>query len=248
MVDNLDFGQDNESPGKQNALTPQALTFSADGTTQTIHLLSGDTLSCGRNSEHDICLRVHPTSDEENARKTGMISREHFRLGHQDGVITIEDLQSTRGTKLADKALSATEPTQISPGDQIDVGGVLQLRAKTCPSSSDPSNIGCCLVSRLNNLPNEAYLWLIHDAKISSKDDAAIQVVKRPSSSLGLDFGGSSSSDCTVSLHWTDKGELTVECHSKHVKLNSDPLQEGDTTVVTVNDELVVGVTVFTFS
>src|SRR5210317_2091206 len=104
MPGNLDFGQDEDAPTP--ATNPvSAFRYFANGSEQKVHLVSGETVSCGRHSGQDICLRVQPTSVEENARKTGMISSEHCRFNLGSDGITVEDLETTNGTKLAGKQL-----------------------------------------------------------------------------------------------------------------------------------------------
>jgi pSer/pThr/pTyr-binding forkhead associated (FHA) protein len=48
------------------------------------------------------------------------VSRRHARLEAQNGVVFLEDLKSSNGTFLNGRRL--TEPLEIRPGDEIDVG------------------------------------------------------------------------------------------------------------------------------
>jgi pSer/pThr/pTyr-binding forkhead associated (FHA) protein len=101
---------------------------------------------CGKDAEgKPIKLAVEPErlAAASNARERGLVigrskrladvvvpeagvSRRHVRLvAMPDGSLAIEDLDSTRGTKLNDKPLPPYERVPIKEGDKIALDGVV---------------------------------------------------------------------------------------------------------------------------
>ena len=60
------------------------------------------------------------TREAEMFLRDPEVSRRHARLEAQNGVVFLEDLKSSNGTFLNGRRL--TEPLEIRPGDEIDVG------------------------------------------------------------------------------------------------------------------------------
>ena len=54
----------------------------------------------------------------------GTLSRRHARLFSESGVIYVEDLGSTNGTRVNGRALGAREPRAIYDGDRVELGAV----------------------------------------------------------------------------------------------------------------------------
>ncbi len=73
------------------------------------HELSGDETIIGRNPTTDITLL-----DESISREHAIVS-----LDEATGIYTLEDLQSTNGSKVNGKRVRSAE---LAPGDEIEIG------------------------------------------------------------------------------------------------------------------------------
>jgi pSer/pThr/pTyr-binding forkhead associated (FHA) protein len=54
----------------------------------------------------------------------GKVSRRHAQVGSDSGVLTLEDLGSTNGTKVNGTALAPGEKVTLKSGDTISLGGI----------------------------------------------------------------------------------------------------------------------------
>ena len=226
--------------------TARAFHYSLNGVDQVMRIVFGDMISFGRSSDQDVCLRVEPTSDKENARQTGRISREHFRLRLDRNAVTIEDLNS-QGTQVDGKRLQPGKPEKIADHSRIDVADVLQLTIDPFASVENSSQIGCCLISRLNNLSAERYLWLIDHAKLGSREDSVVQIpAKGNTFHLGLDFGDQSDLPCEAVLSVQGK-ELFVESRGEDVLHNDSVLAVGESKSVKPGHVLKLSDNTFAF-
>ena len=233
-----------ESKSKQSA---RSFRYSLDDQECIVRVISGDSISFGRHSGQDVCLRIHPTSNEENARLTSRISGSHFRLNYDTGSIIIEDLNSTNGTSVEDQRLQSESRRKLLHQERIQVADALELSVQMYPSAEEHGKVECCLISRVNNLPMKSYLWLIDHAEIGSEQRAAINVpAKQQAFHGGLDFGNDSSSSCVAHLKQASD-TLTVASLSKNVSINGVDLSNGESKPLFVDDKLKLGDTEFLF-
>ena len=73
-------------------------------------LTLGDSMSFGRNEHNDVIL----TDDQ--------VSRHHARITRRGERFLLEDLSSSNGTFLRQQRLEAGRPSELSEGDEIQIG------------------------------------------------------------------------------------------------------------------------------
>jgi pSer/pThr/pTyr-binding forkhead associated (FHA) protein len=73
-------------------------------------LMLGDSMSFGRNEDNDVILT-----------DTG-VSRHHARITRRGERFLLEDLSSSNGTFLRKQRLEAGRPSELSEGDEIQIG------------------------------------------------------------------------------------------------------------------------------
>ncbi|HUS63333.1 MAG TPA: sigma 54-interacting transcriptional regulator [Kofleriaceae bacterium] len=129
-----------------------SLRVVADDGLQTHALPERGTVVIGRGPESD--LRVDDRS----------ISRRHAAVTVADGVVTIADLGSANGTRLAERALEPDQPARLQPGEVADLGEVMVIlqrgfepAARTAPapasaSASAPEDAGDSEMDRVQRL------------------------------------------------------------------------------------------------
>ena len=110
-----------------------SLRVVADDGLQTHALPERGTVVIGRGPESD--LRVDDRS----------ISRRHAAVTVADGVVTIADLGSANGTRLAERPLEPDQPARLRPGEVADLGEVMVILqrgfepAATTPGAAAPA-------------------------------------------------------------------------------------------------------------
>jgi pSer/pThr/pTyr-binding forkhead associated (FHA) protein len=85
----------------------------ARGQVRAEHELTGDVVRVGRSGENEIAI------------DDGAVSRVHARFERESGVWRITDLDSTNGTQLDGVPLRPWQPTVLTHGAVIDVGGAV---------------------------------------------------------------------------------------------------------------------------
>jgi len=79
---------------------------------QTVPLRAGEPIAIGR--EPTASVRIEERS----------LSREHARFLLTEGRVTVEDLGSTNGTKVAGRLIKPDEPCVVQPGDEVLLGNL----------------------------------------------------------------------------------------------------------------------------
>lgn len=140
---------------KSRTIVPSAmLVVTKDDLVWRFRLQAGDALAFGRKrspgTTPQAVLAVMPLA--EAAAKTGRISTRHFELSLNGDDAFITDLRSTGGTTLNKVRLEPGQPTPLSPRNEVDVAGVLNLVVRVLgfpgPESMRIEGIGAVDLSR----------------------------------------------------------------------------------------------------
>jgi hypothetical protein len=98
--------------------------FDTEGNTLRLTITRADFEKAMGGSEKGVILG-RSSSLADKVLGDGSISRRHCKLSqHEDGSLTIEDLNSAYGTKVGDQALTPFTPVAIHPGDKVTLGAI----------------------------------------------------------------------------------------------------------------------------
>jgi hypothetical protein len=173
-------------------LEKATLKFSTDdGSDILLFLFALRRLQFGRNSGDDsqnaFTLRLMPQS--EFAEESRKISGSHLATEYADNAFHIVDLNSSNGTTLQRKALSAGKPSVITGRSKIDVGGALTMELLPIPANgsavelpdiapkSNSTDVGAektfahdaLVMKRINNAPNHIYAQVLRRLEIGGQ-------------------------------------------------------------------------------
>jgi hypothetical protein len=277
MARNIDFGDVDGADGDEiadlNRPVRRKLTLRAGGRDRTIWIFPFAVCSFGRASERDIPLRIQPTTDEENKRKTFQISALHFEIHYLGDSITITD-RSSNGVQLKSAgALVRGQPTELRADDEINVAGVLTLTAQVVSrrnptpiepdlkqrinsALADPARLSQLLVGpeapgsidfvrfrRLNNCPEEEYVVLFGEGLIDSSTEALIQLPKKVGTGSRGLDLGGDDAGPVARLFWQDSDLMARVLRDDTVRLNDRELKEGDCIPIRLGDIVQTGTT-----
>jgi pSer/pThr/pTyr-binding forkhead associated (FHA) protein len=255
-------------PGKKSPATSRqaqssgVLTLASAPTTEIV-VVAAAVVSAGRLSTHALCLRCEPTTEPRNHDATLRISSTHLQFAYRASHVELTDLGSGNGTKVDGEALIVNRPFRLGRPVEIDIAGVLRLRAEpvarqetsrrvsepTDPQlgSDSPGSVAFLRVRRLNNLATRSYALLYHSALIGDHEDALVRISeqRRVSRSRGLDFGGTPQSPvATAELRVRDGGLWLAPCtgellvDGRPVSTEESPLTQ-DHTIAVGGTELI---------
>jgi hypothetical protein len=155
----------NRAPRIKDLLTGQPplkprLSWSHNGADRTCELHTTGKATFGRDQQRsDVRLFVEPIMpvhlNAQNISLSKKISSRHFQV--QASPSQIEDLGSSNGTTAAGRKLYPQNPLPLSAATELDIAGVLSLRAEPIPSSEGKGSV---LLKRISNTPEKSYLVL----------------------------------------------------------------------------------------
>lgn len=234
-------------PGKEPAETPaQALSCGvltlASAPTEELVVIAAAVATAGRLSTHPICLRCEPTSEPGNHDATLRISSTHLQFAYRTRHVELTDLGSGNGTKVDSQALTANKPFRLGGPVEIDVAGVLRLRAepvarkeagRAVSEPADPQlgadtlgSVAFVRIGRLNNLATRSYALLYHSALIGDDEDALVRIPgqQRVSKSRGLDFGGDADGPAPAAELHVRQGGLWLATRTGELLVDGQPI------------------------
>lgn len=103
--------QEPQADAAQTMLTPLTLTIHQSGQPERTVPIDGDTFVVGRSAHADLSLPDLP-----------YVSARHFAVGRTPQGVVVVDLDSSNGTRLNNRGLTANVPTPLHNGDIIRIG------------------------------------------------------------------------------------------------------------------------------